>query len=154
MWQTEKLFGKYLMGKLRKEGCDCMRIETGNTITGCPDLWVQVYGDDLFIELKNVHHDLPAECDKAVATEFIPWRPGQQAWAAKYNMYHTTSDKSKHSWTVVGMNDGVIFIRMPREPFEAGIIKYDSPDVFYFSKQQLTEISISVFLIQHTYTGR
>lgn len=148
MWQTEKEFGKYLMGKLKKEGCDCMRVETASTIVGCPDLWVQFYGDDCFIELKNIHHDLPANSDLHIATENIPWRPGQQAWAARYKMYHL----NKYSWTFVGMNDGMLAIKM-EHIFSYNTIEYADPCIHIFNKRDLRDLVISRLLRNNTYIG-
>ena len=146
MWDKEKDFAKYIMTKLKNEGTDCTRIETGSTTNGMPDLWIQVSDDDYFIELKNIHHDLPAICDIEVASEIIPWRPGQQAWALRYKAHH----KSKCSWTVVGMNDGVIFIRMEKH-FENDLIKYRDPCIFFFKKSTLKTLNFSMFFQLHTY---
>ena len=150
MWKTEKDFSKYVMNKLKAECADCCRIETPATGVGIPDLWVQCFGDDFFIELKNIHHDLPAKFDMKDVREIIPWRPGQQAWAYRYKMYHTVAGKSKCSWTLVGMNDGMIAIRMDKL-YENDCISYYDDGIMVFNKGELKSIKLSALLFKESY---
>lgn len=107
MWENEKLFGKAVMSRLKKEGFSCTRIETAATVNGMPDLFVQGRGIDAFIELKN-----DKTLHSSTGTFKVKWRPGQLAWAAEYRQKHlkTFGDfvLAKVSWTFVGGKDGNI----------------------------------------------
>lgn len=128
MWETESKFVHYVANKLNKEGAFMMRIETGSTARGVPDMYVQANGDDYWIEFKNCKKE-PVE---------IPWRDGQQSWAHKYckhTLQRITSDvyKLKYSWTCVGSPSGITLIRMnkiweDRKPDPSAIYKVDKYD--------------------------
>ena len=98
----ESEFAKQFMGILKREHVDCTRIESGTTVVGIPDLFIQGGGDDLFIELKV--------CNNSIHDNFIkvPWRPGQQAWLRTYYIAHNLH---KSALTVVRCNDGLLFIK-------------------------------------------
>lgn len=121
MWDTEAKFSHAIMNKLKSIGFDCMRIETGSTTTGCPDLWIQGHGDDFFIEFKNIK--TASIHDKEVK---IPWRPGQQAWATRYRMFHAGK---KCSYTFAGLSDGWIAIKM-NNVFNNNIVQMNDENVF------------------------
>lgn len=129
MWETESKFVHYVANKLSKEGAFMMRIETGSTARGVPDMYVQANGDDYWIEFKNCKYEPVVE---------IPWRNGQQSWAHKYckhTLQHITSDmyRLKYSWTCVGSPSGVTLIRMnkiweDRRPDPSAIYKVGKHD--------------------------
>ena len=157
MWKNEKEFVTYFMSKLKAAGVDCSRIETPATGVGMPDLWIQAAGDDYFIEMKLVKHDLPAAIDMEYASEVIPWRPGQVAWGVRYSLNHTIRHPEgnvrmvKHSWTFVGMNDGVIAIRMGKV-YSNNLIAYNDKCVHTWSKKEFSKLNVLKFLIDNTYT--
>ena len=150
MWATEKDFGKFVMNKLNKEGAKCIRIESASTISGMPDLYVMGFADDYFIEFKNMKN-------KSINDPLwkIQWRPGQQGWALDYYDRHTKQYgeafvKSKHSWTFVGLKDGVLLIRMTVYRKDNVIYAKDY-FTFTFSKENLTKLKLSWFLKTYTY---
>ena len=154
MWKTEKEFGQYIMSKLTKEGCSCIRIESASTISGMPDMYLLGIADDYFVEFKNMK-------DKSIKDAYfkIPWRPGQQAWALNYHT-HYTKDRagqckvSKYSWTFVGLKDGVMLIRMSRYRHDDAICIMDADDYFMFSKEEFTDLMLRRFLQKNTYVVR
>ena len=138
MWKTEKDFGKSLMAKFKKEGMDCMRIETAGTITGCPDLFIQGKGTDAFIELKRVHVELPAMCDYRVSSLAVPWRPGQQAWAQRYKQCHL----NKVSWTFVDCDDGIAIIPMDKY-FVHDVVMFSDNCLFWVTEKEYRTLSLT-----------
>lgn len=139
MFNTEKDFGHMIMNKLKRQGYSCMRIESASTITGCPDLWTQGSGHDFFIELKNNKNvGVPARCDIHCASPLrVPWRQGQQAWAAQYAARHTriVNDSvvfKKYSWTFMGLYDDAVAIRM-HHVFDDSYVQFDDADMFILS---------------------
>jgi len=154
MWKTEKEFSQYIMSKLTKEGCQCIRIESASTISGMPDMYLMGLADDYFIEFKNMK-------DKSIkdACWKIPWRPGQQAWALSYHNHHTKRwpeqcTVTKYSWTFVGLKDGVLLIRMAMYYHDNTIGIMNVDDYFVFSKEELTDIMLRRFLQKNTYVVR
>ena len=150
MWKTEKEFGQYIMAKLSKEGAKCIRIESASTISGMPDMYLMGLADDYFIEFKNMK-------DKSIkdACWKIPWRPGQQGWALDYydrhsKQYSEAFVKSKHTWTFVGLKDGVLLIRMTVYRKD-NVIYASDYFTFVFSKENLTKLKLSWFLKTYTY---
>lgn len=150
MWKTEKEFGQYIMAKLSKEGAKCIRIESASTISGMPDMYVMGKADDYFVELKNMK-------DKSIKDYQwkIQWRPGQQGWALVYKDYHTRRYgeefvKSKHTWTFVGLKDGVLLIRMAKL-YQNNCVGNLSTHAFKFTKEQFSKINLAWFLRTYTY---
>lgn len=128
-----------------------MRIESASTITGCPDLWVQLNGDDYFIELKY--------CDKNMGNkEVVKWRPGQQSWSVVYQNNHMNFSNTfvttvKHSWTFVGFKDCVAFVLMDRYRQDSCISK-DDKNVIVVSNKELSSLNIKLMLKIFTYDIR
>lgn len=147
MWRNEKEFVEYLIDKLSSEGAECSRIETPATGVGIPDMFIQGAGDDLFIEAKLLKIGINDLHDKVK----IPWRPGQVAWASKYSMLHKTTNATKHSWTLVGLTDGVLAIRMGKAYSNSTVYTTDV-NVIIWSKQELRSMNLFKFLISYTYT--
>lgn len=151
MWATEKDFGKFMMNKLKKDGLVPIRIESASTISGMPDLYVEGAGDDYFIEFKNCRQaDVTSDYWK------IPWRPGQQGWAQKYNINHTRNihnvyTRRKYTWTFVGLSNGVLLIRMC-DYNENNRIYCEDANVFKFTNEQFKTVNIRLFLKMYTYT--
>lgn len=101
---SEHDFSRSLSGKLTKQGYDVTKLESHDTQVGIPDLFVQGFGKDLFIELKAI--DKVWEPTKSYK---IPWRPGQQPWAYRYLRAHANN---KCTLTVVKFTNELIVIPM------------------------------------------
>lgn len=99
---SEYDFGRSFAFRLKKEGFDVVRIES-HTTNGIPDMFVQGYGTDYWIELKSMKGSIKDHRWK------IAWRPGQQAWARTYNRKH---DTDKFTCTIVKLDDGYLVIPM------------------------------------------
>ena len=99
---SEYDFGRSFAGKLKKEGFDVTRIES-HTTNGIPDMFIQGFGTDYWVELKAMSGSIKQGKWK------IEWRPGQQAWAKRYLLAH---GKLKCSVTLVKLDDGFLFIPM------------------------------------------
>ena len=103
MFKNEAAFSKALTAKLNRDNVQTQRIESHSTSNGIPDLFIQGWGYDCFIELKNDN-----SYSVGVEKIHVGWRPGQQAWAHNYYICH----KNKVSLTVISCNDGFIIIPM------------------------------------------
>lgn len=118
----ESEFAKWLMGIFKREHRDCVRIESGKTVVGIPDLFVQGGGTDVFIELKV--------CNDSSIYDYsikIPWRPGQQAWLYTYYIMH---NMCKAALTVVKCNDGIIIIKHKKH-FKNNILRSEEDKEYY-----------------------
>lgn len=128
MWHNEREFGKYLMRQLKAQDFWCTRLESGMTVKGLPDLWVQGHGDDYYIELKYVNKGLSyLSLNRQIK---VPWREGQQAWAAIYKEYHRNGKHGKVSFTFVGLNDSMIMIPM-REISQDNVVYITEMNILY-----------------------
>lgn len=151
MWELEKDFGESIKTKLKFQKLRCIRIETGTTSVGIPDMFVEGKGDDYFIELKNVKQTF----DKKDNIK-IPWRAGQQAFAASYMSTHSKSclyyniNINKCSWTFIGMKDGIICVRM-NSFYPNNCIDLHKAGVFVFDRSTWSTLSVSDFLKAQTY---
>ena len=103
MYSSEAAFSKAFTAKLIKAGLSVTRIESHSTGNGIPDIFVQGYGKDFWIELKNSK----VSCNKDCVT--VSWRPGQQAWAYEYYKFHA---KKKQTLTLMSDTDGLFIIPM------------------------------------------
>lgn len=132
---TEREFAKDFIAKMHKEGSRAIRIETGSTQVGVPDILLFVPGCITFVELKNCK-------DKSILDRHItvPWRPGQQAFAAIHRMY-----TMRNTWTLVACKDGVLVIKMDRE-FENNKVDVADSSVFRFTYSEWKEFSFSSFV--------
>jgi hypothetical protein len=79
-----------------------MRIESGETARGIPDLYIRNNKREYWIELKNIKRDSVYR-----AVWQIPWRPGQQAWALRYKRCSGLC-----SYTIVALKDGYMLVPM------------------------------------------
>ena len=93
-YKSEAAFSKTLITKLNKAGFDVTRIESHSTVRGIPDMFIQGYGMDAWLELKNSYSD---------------WRPGQLQWHYTYFLKH---DKKKCVLTLRSVDAGIIFYAM------------------------------------------
>ena len=103
MYSNEAMFSRSLSTKLKDAGLNVVRIESHSTGNGIPDMFVQGYGKDLWLELK---------CDskiKLAEKVTVSWRPGQQAWHNKYFLSHACH---KQVVTLMSVSDGVYIIPM------------------------------------------
>lgn len=103
MYDTEAAFGRAIMLKLNKAGYGTQRIESHSTTNGIPDMFVQGYGKDFWIELKNSKHV------KTLKRVQVDWRPGQQAWSHDYYLLHK---KQKQTVTLMSIQEGMFIIPM------------------------------------------
>jgi len=90
VYRSEAAFSKAFCGRLKRLGCFVTRIESGTTRVGIPDIYAVLHGQEYWFELKNIrkhYHHGPL---------YIPWRPGQQAWAYEY-----LQAKGRPSYTIV-----------------------------------------------------
>ena len=95
---NEHHFSRGLCARLENNGVFVTKVETGSTLQGVPDLFIQAKGGDLWIELKIMHKGYrPGEC-----LEF-PWRAGQQAWHMEYYRRH---NKKKAVLTLMALPCG------------------------------------------------
>lgn len=104
MYDTENDFSTFLTTKLSKLGMRATRIESHGTGNGIPDMFIDGYGFDTFIELKN--DKKRSIKDKVIK---VHWRPGQQPWMYEYFLKHK---HSKCCLTVVACTDGWFVIPM------------------------------------------
>ena len=152
MYDSEKTFGVALMNKCRKQGFDVMRVESASTISGCPDVWLQYAGDDWWLELKNVLHDVKKDRLK------VKWRPGQVGWSVRYKNNHQYWKDyngipfliSKCSWTVIALKSIYVFYRM-RLVEDDNMIDLNGPDAFVFDLRGYSALSMRALLSQHSY---
>ena len=101
---NEALFSKSLSGKLKREGFDVIRIESHDTGNGIPDMFIQGFGYDFWVELKS-DPKLKPNLNKIK----VDWRPGQQAWALNYYYMHV---KYKQTLTLVKASEGYYIVPM------------------------------------------
>lgn len=144
MWKNEREFSKFILNKLKSNSFEPTRLESAMTESGIPDIYV-MGNHDYFIELKN----MPTRSIDDAHWK-VMWRPGQQAFAAKYRAQHTIVSKRSHTrikctWTIVGLKDGVLAIRM-LNVFDKKIVHRSDPNVFIFEKEQFTSINLNMFL--------
>lgn len=118
---SEYDFGRSFAGKLKKEGFDVTRIES-HTTNGIPDMFVQGFGTDYWVELKTMTGSIKQGKWK------IKWRPGQQAWAKRYLLAH---GEFKCTSTLVKLDDGFLFIPMGHY-YEGNTVL--TKDVYVFRK--------------------
>lgn len=92
---------KKLKLQLSRYNFSCTRIESRTTGVGIPDLFVQGYGFDVWIELKF-------QKTTSIRTNVkVKWRPGQQAWLYNYYLSH---NKTKNCITLVATEEGVVLV--------------------------------------------
>lgn len=154
---NEKQFEKYVANKLKQCNFNTVRVETGATGVGFPDMFVQGNGDDYFIEFKVAAGSIYNGNWK------INWRPGQLAWHANYERSHVKNKTAiyekytaiKHAWTFVGLTDGMLLIRSDtcnEFMFSTNIVTDDMPQVFVFNKTKFSKLNLARFLQTYTYT--
>lgn len=145
-YKTEAEFVRYLSGKLKKEHADVQRLESHTTGVGIPDMFIQGYGEDLFVEVKNVPNKTLNDSFK------IPWRPGQIAWFYRYVLAHRCV---KCGYTICAVADGVIIFKMTEDMIavanwnnDFSFLKKDCwKDVTCFNWKQFTQLKLFKFLI-------
>lgn len=140
MWRSEKLFGQYILRKLKAQGFDTFRVETGMTTVGMPDVYAMGGGADWWIELKNMQKS-------SIKSAYwrVPWRSGQQMWALSY--WRCLKGR-KCSWTFVGLKDGVLIVRMGSLK-EDNIVRAEDKDAFVFSLADFAKLNLGRWLIEH-----
>lgn len=103
MYKTEAEFSRAITIKLRACGFHVTKIETGMTSQGVPDLFVQGFGSDFWIELKN-DNKLKLKNEMRIS-----WRPAQVPWAYNYYLKH---HKKKYTYTLVAADSCFYIIPM------------------------------------------
>jgi hypothetical protein len=119
MYRNEAAFSKAFCGRLKRLGLTVTRVESGGTRRGIPDIHWVGFGQEGWIELKNVHYSYYKKPIK------VPWRPGQQAWALDY--YRA---KKTPSLTVVACNNCILVVPMVRPFKENWVSPEDISDVW------------------------
>lgn len=130
MYATENDFSIFLTTKLKKLGMRATRIESHGTGNGIPDLFVDGYGMDCFIELKN--DKKLSITDKVIK---VAWRPGQQAWMYEYFVSH---HRSKCCLTIIACSDGWFVIPMTKVYKDNTIYNVDSFGISYEDLKHVT----------------
>ena len=103
MYKSERHFSHALVNILRANKFVVQRIESPETGTGIPDMWLSsIRCKDKWVELKNM--PMVSVYDNYWT---IPWRKGQQAWAYQYRKV-----MNRHTYTVCALKDGFIVIPM------------------------------------------
>ena len=103
MYKTEAALSKAFNLKATKQPWLVQRIESSLTSRGIPDLYIRTKKQEYWIELKNIIQSVYQ------LQWIIPWRPGQQAWAARYLRI-----AGKPTFTVVSLNNGFLWIPMTK----------------------------------------
>lgn len=130
MYATENDFSTFLTTKLGKLGMRATRIESHTTGNGIPDLYVDGYGFDCFIELKN---DKKLSINDKVIK--VQWRPGQQAWMYEYFIKHK---QSKCCITIIACTDGWFVIPMTKIFKDNTIYNADNYSINYEDLKHVT----------------
>lgn len=123
MWESERAFARHVTGRMSEEGLRCVRLETGGTAGGVPDVYADGGGWDFWVELKNRKAVTVAEVlDKKCLCP--GWRPSQGAWALDYLNGHVRTmpccaggkmkyyRDARNVVTLVGLKDGVAVAEM------------------------------------------
>jgi hypothetical protein len=104
MYNSEAAFSSALLKalKIRAKRILILRIESGETARGIPDIYIRNHDREYWIELKNVKR-----LSVQSALWQIPWRPGQQTWASQYKRCSGLC-----SFTIVALRDGYMIVPM------------------------------------------
>ena len=126
-YKNEAAFSKALAAALKERGASVTRIETGMTSQGVPDMFVQMNGGDVWLELKNMP-TLTAELAEKKGKVKIAWRPGQVGWAYQYWLRH---GRKKCSLTVIAGKSEFFIVLMralwvSSEVFASSLVKAES----------------------------
>lgn len=130
MYSTENDFSTFLTAKFSRIGMRATRFESHGTGNGIPDMFVDGYGFDTFIELKN---DKKASINDKVIK--VQWRPGQQPWMYEYFLKHK---HSKCCLTIVACTDGWFVIPMTRIYKENIVYNADNFGISYKDLKRVT----------------
>lgn len=144
--RTEYDFMNDVVGKLRQARAEVLRMETGGTALGVPDIYVMFQtkhkrpGYVTWIETKRVDCAICTGC----GTFIVPWHKAQQNFAEKYR---TATAKKKgaghalrHTWTFVEGLDGVLLIPMDRSYDDCKVNLYQ-PNLIAISKSEWQSMS-------------
>lgn len=107
MYKTEQAFSKQVLKVLQERYRMVLRVESGETSRGFPDIYCVKWEGEQWFELKNC----PRLTIKSKSWT-IPWRVGQQAWHLKY---YYASAKKRWVVTLVALSDGYLFIPMTKK---------------------------------------
>jgi hypothetical protein len=77
-YRNERLFSEAVLRELNKKRVFNVRIETGTTSRGVPDIYCRLRNTEVWLELKNTHQSIYA------SNYTVPYRPGQEAWHYRY----------------------------------------------------------------------
>ena len=130
MYATENDFSTFLTAKFTKLGMRATRLESHGTSNGIPDMFVDGYGFDTFIELKN--DKKYSIKDKVIK---VQWRPGQQSWMYEYFLKHK---HSKCCLTIIACTDGWFIIPMTQIYKDNTIYNADNCGISYNDLKHVT----------------
>lgn len=151
MYESETKFVSYIKSRLNNAGFDVQRLESHSTGNGIPDMFVQGFGTDCFIELKNVKQSYAwVEKHKFIQ---IAWRPGQIAWAWRYELTHCGK---KHTWLWQAYKDAIVCILVSKDSVSFDpdngygyVLVQDNPFLFKFSTEEFSALDLRKFLLSH-----
>lgn len=136
MYSNEASFSRAFTAKLIKAGYSVTRIESHSTGNGIPDMFVQGYGKDFWIELKNSTKNHAKDCVT------VNWRPGQQGWSLEYYIFHA---RKKQTVTLMSDLYGLFIIpirtNFPRNKVtKPWFISYEELRLYHKSTADLTRL--------------
>lgn len=149
------------MGELKKKlECggvnDVVRIETGGTRVGVPDMFVNIcrqgYRHSTWIECKL--DTLVSINDKKIK---VNWGPGQQAFMIGYANANTTEYRCvgmtmRYGWTALRCRDGVLLIPMYKV-YEDNIVDTDSRGIIKIADDKWNKLSGDELVRELWYCG-
>jgi hypothetical protein len=118
MYKNEAAFSKAFCARLRRLGLVVTRIESGGTKRGIPDIHWAGYGQEGWIELKNLHKTY------RYSDIQVSWRPGQQGWALEYYKH-----KKQPSLTIASCNNCILVVPMVKHFKENWVTPADISEV-------------------------
>lgn len=135
---TEKDCVKKLRARLKHEGYTSYCIETGLTVKGFPDLFIEGKGNDCFVEVKYLNRKNPIKQ--------IPWRPGQQKWALDYYNAH---NKKKCSLTVV-FTQSLVYVVQMKTFWSSNYVTLPHPDIQVYHETAFRALNFGDILMSRT----
>lgn len=148
MIRTEYDFMHDIKKKFDKINGIVVRIETGTTALGVPDMYVMLpslmhnkhmFNGTLWIETKKVNR--PFNADRELT---VNWSTPQQRFAAAYRMASTRRARGatvvRYTWTFVRLDTGVLLVPMYKHWHDNKVDMLD-PVVIYITDKEWSELS-------------
>lgn len=151
MSRTEYDFMHYIKEKFDQVNGIVVRIETGTTALGVPDMYVMVpalrynkwtkhmFNQVLWIETKKVNR--PFNVDRELT---VKWSTPQQRFATAYRMASTRRARGstvvRYTWTFVRLDTGVLLVPMYKY-WSDNKVDITDPAVIYITDKEWSEMS-------------